>query len=87
MTQLEVGTFHFTHTSQGTNYIDLTKSDTLANCKNKQQFKNGRPLGYVLTARFSSATNEIQTIPTGWVQTNALVKAAAAWEKMYKKRV
>lgn len=85
MTQLEVGTYHFTHTSEGTNYIDLTKSDTLANCKNKQQFKNGRPLGYVVTARFSNAANEIQTIPTGWVQTNSLVKASAAWRKMYQK--
>lgn len=87
MTQLEVGTFHFKHKggNGGVNYIDLTKSDTIANCKNKQQFKNGRPLAYVITARFSNAGNEILTIPTGWVQTNALVKTAAAWRKMYKK--
>ena len=83
--QMEVGTFQFTHQGQAATYIDLTKSDSLANCKAKYQFKNGRPLAYVCTVRFSEASNSLTTIPTGWVQTNALVKASAAWMKMNKK--
>lgn len=85
MAQMEIGTFHFTHTNNPTNYIDLTKSDAVANCKAKYQFKNGRPLAYLLTVRFSNAANEVRTIPTGWVQTNALVKTAASWMEMNRK--
>ena len=35
--------------------------------------------------RFSNAGNSLETIPSGWVQTNALVKASAAWMAMNKK--
>jgi len=82
---MEISEFTFTHTSQGTNYIDLTKTDTLANCKGKYQFRNGKPLAYVFSARLSNNANKLETIPTGWVQKNALVKTSAAWEKMYRK--
>lgn len=85
MTQMEVSEYTFTHTSNANNYIDLTKSDTLANFKGKYQFKNGRPLAYVISARLSDPTNEVRTVPTNWVTTNALVKTHAAWTKMYKK--
>ena len=85
MAKMEISEFTFTHSSNAENYIDLTKTDTLANCKGKYQFKNGRPLAYVFSARFSDPTNSLETIPTGWMQTNALVKTAAAWSKMNKK--
>lgn len=85
MPQMEIGTFQFSHVGQSATYIDLTKSDALANCKAKYQFKNGRPLAYLITVRFSNAANSLETIPTGWVQTNALVKASAAWMRMNKK--
>lgn len=85
MPQMEVSEYTFTHTSNENNYIDLTKSDTLANFKGKYQFKNGRPLAYVLSARLSDPSNEVRTVPTNWVVSNALVKTHAAWTKMYKK--
>jgi len=85
MAKMEVSEFSFTHSSNASNYIDLTKTDTLANCKGKYQFKRGRPLAYVFSARFSDPGNSLETIPTGWMQTNALTKTAAAWNKMNKK--
>tara|TARA_B100002052_G_C15869259_1_gene593829 strand:- start:356 stop:1336 length:981 start_codon:yes stop_codon:yes gene_type:complete len=85
MTQMEVSEFTFTHSDNARNYIDLTKSDTLANCKGKSQFRNNKPLAYVFSARFSNPDNSLETIPTGWVQKNALVKTAAAWDRMNKK--
>lgn len=85
MPQMEVSEYTFTHNANAENYIDLTKSDTLANFKGKYQFKNGRPLAYVFTARLTDPTNELRTIPTNWVVSNALVKTHAAWTKMYKK--
>ena len=85
MGQMEVSEYTFTHNANENNYIDMTKSDTLANFKGKYQFKRGRPLAYVISARFSDPTNELRTVPTNWVATNALVKTHAAWTKMYKK--
>lgn len=69
----------------GSVYIDLTKGLTMANNRAHDQFKNDKPLGYLVTARLSDVSNGVETIPHGWVQKNALVKTAAAWRAMLKK--